>query len=127
MATPREVTPEMLEAAMKKAVETGLLPKHVDDETYLKNWAGIKAVLQAAVDLEIEWCKESGSTEFEKGRLAEHDRLLTELLDRGGFATLQLHQTPDHLPRMRFVQPSETQPVGAVRLSDGIILVRKPA
>lgn len=51
MATPKEVTQEMLEAAMKKAVETGLIPKHVDEETYLKNWASLKAVLQAALDL----------------------------------------------------------------------------
>jgi hypothetical protein len=51
MATPKEVTQEMLEAAMKKAVETGLIPKHVDQETYLENWSSMKAVLQAALDL----------------------------------------------------------------------------
>jgi hypothetical protein len=51
MPTPKEVTQEMLEAAMKKAVETGLLPKLVDEDTYLKNWSGMKAVLQAALDL----------------------------------------------------------------------------
>ena len=51
MATPKEVTQEMLEAAMKKAVETGLLPKHVDQETCLKNWSSMKAVLQTALDL----------------------------------------------------------------------------
>lgn len=41
---------EMLARAMKKAVEVGIFPKHeVDTETYLKHWAGMKAVLQAAV------------------------------------------------------------------------------
>ena len=41
---------EMLSVAMKKAVETGVLPKHVDEDTYLKNWSGMKHVLQAALD-----------------------------------------------------------------------------
>lgn len=45
-----EVTEEMLKAAMKKAVETGMLPKHVNEETYLKNWSGMKKALQAALD-----------------------------------------------------------------------------
>lgn len=44
------VTDEMLAAAMKKAVETGVLPKIVDDATYLKNWQGMKQALQAALD-----------------------------------------------------------------------------
>jgi hypothetical protein len=51
MDTPKEVTQEMLEAAMKKAVETGLIQTHVDQETYLKNWSSMKVVLQAALDL----------------------------------------------------------------------------
>ena len=45
-----EVTQKMLEAAMKKAVETGVLAKSVDEETYLKNWDGMKKALQAALD-----------------------------------------------------------------------------
>lgn len=45
-----EVTHEMLTAAMKKAVETGMLPKQVDEDTYLKNWSGMKQALQAALD-----------------------------------------------------------------------------
>lgn len=44
------VDEEMLARAMKKAVEVGIFPKHpVDTETYLKRWAGMKAVLQTAV------------------------------------------------------------------------------
>ena len=43
------VDEEMLARAMKKAVEVGLLPKWADTEGYLKNWDGMKEVLQAAV------------------------------------------------------------------------------
>lgn len=50
MANPKNVTEEMLEAAMKKAVETGLIPKHVNQETYLQNWSSMEAVLKAAFD-----------------------------------------------------------------------------
>lgn len=46
-----QVTEEMLAAAMKKAVESGLLPKHADSETYLKKWDGMKQCLQAALDV----------------------------------------------------------------------------
>ena len=63
---------------------------------------------------------------FERGRVAEQDRLATELFERGGFATLQLNTNPDGLPRMKFVDPGDTQQVVAVRISDGIMLVRKP-
>lgn len=45
-----QVTDEMLAAAMKKAVEAGLFPKQADQETYLKNWAGMRQALQAALD-----------------------------------------------------------------------------
>lgn len=44
-----EVTQEMLNAAMKKAVETGLVPKHSDPDTYLKQWDAMKACLAAAL------------------------------------------------------------------------------
>lgn len=48
---PKEVTHEMLAAAMKKAVETGLVAKGaVDTETYMKNWDAMKASIQAALD-----------------------------------------------------------------------------
>jgi hypothetical protein len=39
----------MLTAAMKKAVETKLVPKHVDTETYTRIWDAMKQVLQAAL------------------------------------------------------------------------------
>jgi hypothetical protein len=45
------VTDEMLEAAMKKAVELEVFPKGpVDEATYLRHWASMKAVLQAAFE-----------------------------------------------------------------------------
>lgn len=44
-----EVTQEMLNAAMKKAVETGLVAKHADPDTYLKQWDAMKACLQVAL------------------------------------------------------------------------------
>ena len=44
------VPEEMLAATMKQLVETGVLPKHVDEATYLKNYAGVKQALQAALD-----------------------------------------------------------------------------
>ena len=46
-----ECTEEMLIAAVKKAVEIGLLPKYAaGEETYLKNWNGIRAIVEAALD-----------------------------------------------------------------------------
>lgn len=48
----KQVTNEMLEAAMKKAVELGVFPQFSDQETYLKNWAAMKKVLQAGIDAE---------------------------------------------------------------------------
>lgn len=74
-----------------------------------------------AADLEL--IKKPCSSQFEKGRMAEQDRLATELFERGGFGTLQLNSNPDGLPRMKFVDPSETQQVRAVRIGDGIMLV----
>lgn len=38
----------MLHAAMKKAVEIGVMPKHSDDESYLKNWAKMSEIISAA-------------------------------------------------------------------------------
>lgn len=51
MATQADavITDAMLQAAMKKAVELGFFPAHADTDTYMKQWDGMKAVLQAAV------------------------------------------------------------------------------
>lgn len=45
-----QVTQDMLEAAMKAAVRTELLPKYADGETYLKRWDAMKQCIQAAID-----------------------------------------------------------------------------
>lgn len=44
------VTDEMLQAAMKKAVELGLLPAFAGEEQYLKNWDNMQQVLEAAFE-----------------------------------------------------------------------------
>ena len=44
-----EVTQEMLNAAMKKAVELGVFPKNLGPDEYLKNRDTMKACLQAAL------------------------------------------------------------------------------
>lgn len=44
-----EVTDEMLAAAMKKAVELGVVPKHGDTDIYTKNWDAMKQILEAAI------------------------------------------------------------------------------
>ena len=44
-----EVTQEMLNAAMKKAVELGVFPKHAGADDYLKHWDAMKACLEAAL------------------------------------------------------------------------------
>lgn len=49
-AVTMQVTQEMLEAAMKAAVQTGLLPKYADGDTYLKRWDAMKQCIQAAID-----------------------------------------------------------------------------
>lgn len=51
MSMPIVVTDEMLTAALKKAIAEGLFPRQVDTETYLKTWEGMKAALQAALDV----------------------------------------------------------------------------
>lgn len=45
-----QVTDEMLAAAMKSAVATGLVPKHLESDDYLKTWEAMKHALQAALD-----------------------------------------------------------------------------
>lgn len=81
----------------------------------------------AALAAEVDSKKKPANSEFERGRLAEQDRLATELFERGGFATLQLNSNPDGLPRMKFVDPGDTQQVGVVRIGSGIMLVKNPA
>lgn len=43
------ITDAMLQAAMTKAVELGFVTAHADTDTYVKQWDGMKAILQAAV------------------------------------------------------------------------------
>jgi hypothetical protein len=52
-----QVTDEMLAAAMKKAVEAGLVPKYTDQETYLRYWSDMKACLEAALCAGNDQCK----------------------------------------------------------------------
>lgn len=44
-----ECTQAMLEAAMKAAVASGLVPKYVDTETYLRHWNGMQSCIEAAL------------------------------------------------------------------------------
>lgn len=44
-----EVTQEMLNAAMKKAVQVGIFPKESDMDAYLKHWWQMEYVLIAAL------------------------------------------------------------------------------
>lgn len=43
------VSQSALEAAMKAAVACGMIPRHADEAMYLRNWDGMKAVLDAAL------------------------------------------------------------------------------
>ena len=45
-----EVDLEMLERAMKKAVEVGLLPKTATMENYLARWEQMRQVLMATLE-----------------------------------------------------------------------------
>lgn len=52
------VTQEMLEVAIKKAVEVGLLPvKFSSSESYQNAWDGMRIVLQSAIDCVQPDCK----------------------------------------------------------------------
>lgn len=46
---PEEPTEEMLQAAMKKAVETGIVPRVAFHENYLENWDAMREILKAAL------------------------------------------------------------------------------
>lgn len=48
--------------------------------------------------------------------------LVTQLLERGGFGTLQLNANPHGLPRMRFVMPEDAHPVSAAKIHGAIIV-----
>ena len=45
-----KITQKMLNAAMKKAVSLEIIPKHSDQESYLKYWEGMKKVLEVAAN-----------------------------------------------------------------------------
>lgn len=57
---------------------------------------------------------------FKKGIEHEQDRLVSELLKRGGFATLQL-QPPCKLPRLRFVEPEQVNECKVAKVAGRII------
>lgn len=44
------ITNKMLHAAVKEAVRLGVIPKYVDEDSYLKNWGHIKSILNAALE-----------------------------------------------------------------------------
>lgn len=52
----------------------------------------------------------------------EQDRLASELLDRGGYGTLQLNPNPHSLPRIKFVGPADVQPVSVAKIGDTLIV-----
>ncbi|MGX0893908.1 hypothetical protein AB7M22_005916 [Pseudomonas sp. ADAK2 TE3594] len=45
----KSVTHEMIKAAMIKAVETGLVPRHSHLDGYLRSWESLALVIQAAL------------------------------------------------------------------------------
>jgi hypothetical protein len=46
----QKVTNEMLAAAMKKAVHTGLVPKYANEENYIKNYEAMEQCIIDAID-----------------------------------------------------------------------------
>jgi hypothetical protein len=58
---PETATYEMLRAAMIKAVETNLVPRHSLLAEYLNSWERLEAVIQAALDGYTETDEASGS------------------------------------------------------------------
>ncbi|TPG74594.1 hypothetical protein [Pseudomonas arsenicoxydans] len=46
----RSATPEMIKAALIKAIETGLIPRHSHLDAYLKSWDNLALVIQAALE-----------------------------------------------------------------------------
>lgn len=58
---PETATYEILRAAMIKAVETNLVPRHSLLAEYLNSWERLEAVIQAALDGYTETDEASGS------------------------------------------------------------------
>ncbi|MHC8398691.1 hypothetical protein ACYZTX_04140 [Pseudomonas sp. MDT1-17] len=50
----RSATNEMLKAAMIKAIETGLIPRHSHLDGYLKSWESLALVIQAALEATLD-------------------------------------------------------------------------
>jgi hypothetical protein len=48
----KEVTDEMLITAVKEAVKQGIIPKYASEELYLKNYKGMKKVLEKVLENE---------------------------------------------------------------------------
>ncbi len=59
-----EVTQEMLVAAMREAVKREIFPMSGPSDVYLRYWTGMKAAIQAALDVApiraAEWEREAG-------------------------------------------------------------------
>lgn len=43
-------TVEMIKAAMMKAIETGLVPRHPHLDGYIRSWESLALVIQAALE-----------------------------------------------------------------------------
>lgn len=46
----KNITHEMLHAAVKEAVKLGVIPKYGDEDSYLKNWQNIEKILTASLE-----------------------------------------------------------------------------
>ncbi len=53
------------------------------------------------------------------------DYLVSKLLERGGYGTLQLND-PDATPRIQFVDPKDARPVGMATIG-GVLIMREPS
>lgn len=49
LVMPPAVSQEMLTAAVKKAVELGVIPRYSGEDQYLANWSNIEAIITAAL------------------------------------------------------------------------------
>lgn len=52
------------------------------------------------------------------------DYLVSKLLERGGYGTLQLNE-PDMTPRIQFVAPKDVRPVKCATIG-GVLVMREP-
>ncbi|UVK99321.1 hypothetical protein [Pseudomonas sp. B21-048] len=46
----KSATHEMIKAAMIKAIETGLIPRHFHLDGYVRSWESLALVIQAALE-----------------------------------------------------------------------------